>query len=176
MNRLARLGGIFLHPSRTFDALLRGEGSVFDVLPWALLTSVTVAPSEAGQALLLLRMDLVDGATALIGLFANRFGWPLAGAAIAALLLSALERAKHQEGHGFDRLFDATAYALLPHLLLASAGGALSSVGAELWFMPHRLLRGRWDVLTLRIAVAFGWSLVLTGLLARKLWRGTATT
>jgi thiol-disulfide isomerase/thioredoxin len=40
-------------------------------------------------------------------------------------------------------------------------GAALSAGGFELWFMPHRLLRGGPGVFAIRLAVAYGASLVL---------------
>lgn len=165
---LSRLGGVFLHPRSTlWRVLARGEGSLFEVLPWLALAALTVSPTGAGQAFLLLRVSPGEGVIALLGLIVNRMSGVLMvmiGGAVLLLVIASAARARIKPG--FDRCLDACAYLLLPHLLLASTGAALSELGVELWFLPHRLPKGAPSVLALRLAVAYGWSLLLFGLLA----------
>ena len=137
------------------------------------LTAFTVAPAETGQGFLLLRATPLDGLLALLGVVSNRIGPSLIGAGIGALLLVALDRTGSAPGRlTLDAAFDACCFALVPFLLLASAGAALSSRGLELWFLPHRALRGRADVLAIRAAVAYGWPMALYVVAARDVWRG----
>ena len=49
--------------------------------------------------------------------------------------------------------------------------GILSVLGLELWWMPHRTLRGTFWYLSLRVLVAYTWSFVLLLLVARELWK-----
>jgi len=160
MSALDRFGGVFLHPRRTLAAILDGRGSFFEILPWMILAAIIVAPTQAGQVVLVGRTSPVDGVRAFFGLISTRAGGPLLGAVAGALLLVGWARHRGR-ALGFDRAFDACAYALLPHFALAALGAMLSALGAELWFMPHRLLRGTGWYLAARFAVAYGWSLLL---------------
>ena len=171
---LERLGGVIASPRATFRRLLDGEGSMFDVLPWFVVVAVTAAPIAAGQMLLIGRVDPIDGARALLGLVVTRTGGALAGAAVAAVVLVLTGRLSPHRKHavGFDRSLDACVYCLVPYLVAASLGGALSELGWELWFLPHRLLRGRAEVLAVRFLVAYGGSLLLYALLLYEVWRG----
>lgn len=171
---LDRLGGVFVRPRATLAGVLaRGEGSLFEVLPWIALCAFTVAPIPAGQALLLLRARPVDGVLALAGVVTTRMGGALIGALVGALVLQLLGQLRPggKVSLGFDRCLDACTYALLPHLALASVGAGLSELGLELWFMPHRLLRGTGFSVASRFVVAYGWSLVLFGGMMIWIWR-----
>jgi hypothetical protein len=169
---LRRLGGVIVAPRRTLLAIARGEGSVFELLPWMLLVSLTVAPYQTGQAFLLLRVSVADGLSAIGGLFLGRMTAPLVAAVVGAMVLIAVARMTPKTDLSFDRGFDACTYALVPHLVLASVGAALSEAQMELWFLPHRLVKGNLTVIAIRIAAGYGWSLLLFAILAWDIGRG----
>lgn len=166
---------MLIHPRRTLCGIVEGQGgSVFELLPWFVVVSIAAAPKGAGQALLLGRLDLMDGVRLLIGTVANRTGGAIVAAAVAAGVLAGISVVRHRGGKrsvSFDRSLDACAYCLVPYLLLATIGAGLSALGAEVWFLPHRLLRGRGWYLTTRFLVAYGWSLLLFGILLASVWR-----
>lgn len=169
-----RLGGIVWAPQATLRRFLwRGEGRLWDVVPWLVVVTAAVAPARAGRALLLGRTDLVDGLILFLNLVASRMLAPLLGLVVAASVVHLVDRARHPGDVkvGFDVALDTVAYALVPYLLLAALGAGLSAVGAELWFMPHHDLRAPGWYGVARIAVAFGWSLALFGLVLREVWR-----
>ena len=56
---------------------------------------------------------------------------------------------------------DALAVSSATWSAMLSLGALLSRFGVELWFMPHRRLRGIWWVFGLRVLAAYGWSIVL---------------
>ena len=174
MSHLSRLGGVLAHPRTAFDRILDlREGSLLELVPWAVLVSITVAPVEAGRALLLFRVSIAEGIVSLLALVANRMA-PALGLAIAmAAVLYVLElfRRGKDERYGFDRLLDACSLTLVPFLALASLGAFLASLDLELWWMPHRRIGGDFAARTLRIAVAFGWSITLWGWIAYRVWR-----
>ena len=60
---------------------------------------------------------------------------------------------------------DACAFALVPFLVLVAVGAALSNLGVELWWLPHRNLGGRGVYLAARVGAAFGWSIILFSLM-----------
>ena len=172
---LERMGGGILHPRKIFDGILNGAGgSMFELLPWMVLVTLTVAPTESGQIVLMGRGDLFVAVRMLLGLVTNRLGGALVGAAVGALVLSGLSalgrRGRDRRGPGYDRLLDATTYCLVPFLALASLGALLRASGVEVWFLPHRLLSGRGMVLATRVLVAFGGPLILFGVLATRVW------
>jgi hypothetical protein len=58
----------------------------------------------------------------------------------------------------------------VPYLLLASAGAICSELGLELWWMPHRTIRGMLQAQVIKIAVAFSWPVLLFGVAAMRMW------
>jgi hypothetical protein len=95
----------------------------------------------------------------------------LAGALGAGMVLYLGELIFRREGRrGLDLALDATAFTLVPYLLLAVIGALLSHAGWEVWWMPHRLLRGPAYYQSMRLAAAFGWSAILWVLMARMFW------
>ncbi len=171
---LARLGGMIIHPRRTLRAVLAGEGSFFELLPWFVLVSMAAAPKAAGQALMMLRADIPTGLRLFVGNVANRTGSPMVVAALVAVALTFVSGLRHRDSKqspGFDRMLDACAYCLVPYLLLAAIGAALAASGMEVWFMPHRMMRGQGWYLAARALAAYGWPLVLLGIVAVEVWR-----
>lgn len=170
---LGRLGGALLLPQRTLIGVLtRGGGSLFEVLLLALLTGVVVEPIRAGQVVLMVRSDVIDGVVMALQTLVGRFTPALLGAVGGALVLVAVARARGVLPElGFDRALDACAYALVPHLVLAVVGASLAQLGLDLWFLPHHPLRGRGLDLWWRGLAGLGWSLALWGLLLRHTLR-----
>ncbi len=168
-----RIGGVLVSPRSTLLRILRtGEGNLGELAFLMVLVSLTVAPVQAGQVFLLLRSSIPAGLSALLSLVANRMAGPILGAIAGAVVLSGVDRIRRGKlSMPFDRSLDACLYALVPFLLLSSLGGSLSELGAELWFMPHRLLRGTPSVFMIRFAVAYAWPLVLFGVLVREVWK-----
>jgi thiol-disulfide isomerase/thioredoxin len=154
------MGRAMVHPTEAFRAALAGHGSLFDVIPWAVVVAITVAPTDAGESILLARLDPRAGVLGFLGLIGNRMAIGFIGVVIAAMIVFLLGQIGGRSP-SFDRCLDATGYLLVPHLILAALGAALSASGHELWFMPHRLLRGGPGVFAIRLAVAYGASLVL---------------
>lgn len=159
---LTRLGGVIVRPRSTLLAILRGEeGSIWELFPWIVIACAAAAPIRAGRALLMFRVDVLAGLRALLSLLAGRMSAGLIGALIAASILYLLRPEKDGEGVHFDRALDASLFMLVPFLLLMAIGAGCSALGAEMWFMPHRRLGGVWWVLSIRAAVAYGWSAAL---------------
>ena len=65
-------------------------------------------------------------------------------------------------------------YGLTPFLALAAVGAILHATGYGLWFMPHRLLRGRGWYFGARFAVAYAWPICLFGVMAWSVFKGVA--
>jgi hypothetical protein len=169
---LARIGGMIVAPRRTLQRLTETkQGTVFEVLVYMVLVAVIVSPIEAGRALLMARTSIGESAMILVTLVADRMGAAIGGLLGAAVVLSIIERVRKKTVLGFDRALDVASYLLVPHLLLCIAGFMLSAYGLELWWMPHRRIVGSAEIVLLRVAVAFGWSLVLFGWLAVRIAR-----
>lgn len=167
LDHLGRLGGVLIHPRRTFSRIvLAREGHMLELLPWVALVSVVVSPIEAGRALLFFRLSLSEGASALLMLLSSRMSPALAGVVVGAILLHGLEIATRSADarHGLDAAMDAVAFTIVPYLGLSALGMVLSLFGDELWWMPHHLVRGAPWVQAVRIAVGFGWSIALLGI------------
>ena len=64
---LGRLGGVIARPRATFDRLLSGQGSLWEVFFWMVIVTAAIAPTRAGRAVLIGRGSLVDGALAFAG-------------------------------------------------------------------------------------------------------------
>lgn len=156
------MGGVIVRPRSTLLSILRGGGgSIWELLPWLVITAAAAAPIQAGRAILVARVDPIGGLRSLLSLLADRMSVGLIGALVAASVLYLLRPAKDGEGVHFDRALDAAVFMLVPFLLLMAIGAICSALGAEMWFMPHRRLRGVWWVLSIRAAVAYGWSVAL---------------
>lgn len=168
MKHLARIGGVLVRPRHTLLSIAMGQGGqLWELLPWIAIAAATAAPIEAGRAILLMRADVVAGLGSFAALIGDRIGAGLAGAAIGAAILSAVSAKRIP----FDRAFDACLFMLVPWMLAASVGSALSELGVELWFMPHRRIRGDGWILTARILAAYGWSITLFVVVAVALRR-----
>jgi len=163
LNALGRLGGALATPRRTLIGVLeKGDGSVFEVLLFALVVGIIVQPTSAGQAFLLMRVSPLEGLMALSRVVFGRFGTAFVIVLVGAAIVFVLGRLRV----GFDKILDACAYTLVPHFLLAAVGAALSNLGAELWFLPHRNLKGDGPYFLARLAAGYGWSVALLGLIA----------
>lgn len=174
---LGRLGGVIRSPQRTLRKFLwRGEGRLWDILPWLVVVTGAVAPTRAGRAVLLGRVDVIDGLLLFGNLVANRMLYPLLGLVVAASILHLMDRVRHpsEVKVGFDIALDTVAYTLIPYLLLAAVGAGLSALGVDLWFMPHHDLRAPGWYGVARVVVAFGWPAALYLFLVREVWRRPA--
>ena len=105
----------------------------------------------------MMRVDPISGIWSFLAMVSDRCGPGLVGAVIAALVLT-------WRKVSFDRAFDTAMFLLVPYLFLAAIGALLSAIGIEIWFFPHRRMTGVAWVVALRSAVAYGWSLILFGL------------
>jgi hypothetical protein len=152
------MGGVLIRSRTTLRAILEGEGRAWEIFPWIAVVAAASAPVESGRALLLLRVDPFSGIWSFLAMVADRCGPGLVGAVVAALVLT-------WRKVSFDRAFDTTMFLLVPYLLLAAIGALLSSIGIEIWFFPHRRMTGVPWVVAVRSLVAYGWSLILFGLL-----------
>ncbi len=173
LDAVGRLGGAVATPHRTLVGVLQqGRGSIFEILPLALVAGVVVAPTSAGHALLMLRSSFADGLIMISQLVMGRFSYGLIGALVAAGILVAVDRARGgPAGFGFDRALDACGYALVPHFVLTLAGAALAAQGVELWFLPHRTVRGQGLHWLTMVAAGYAWSVVVFGVLLAHVWR-----
>ncbi|MFO0726819.1 MAG: YIP1 family protein [Myxococcota bacterium] len=165
---LGRIGGVILAPRRTLYAILsEGGGNFGELLFLMLLVTITVSPNQAGEAFLIMRRWPLDGLMQLFSLVATRMaGQVIAAVVAAALLLGIAKLRQGTPSFGFDRALDACLYALIPFLLLSSLGAALSELGLEAWFMPHRVTQGPPLILAARVLAGYGWSIVLFAMLA----------
>lgn len=162
---LTRLGGVLIRPRSTLLSIARGEqGRAWEIFPWLVVVIAAASPTEAGRALLLMRVEPVNGLFGFVSMIADRASAGLVGAVLAAFVLG-------RWNVSFDRAFDCTMFMLVPFLLLVAIGAGLSLLGAEIWFLPHRRMTGVPWVIALRSLVAYGWSLVLFGVVVRELVR-----
>ena len=139
---------------------------MWEVFPWIAVACAAAAPTQAGRALLLMRIDPIGGGFTLLNMIGNRASAAVMGAVVAASILYLLRR-----GVLFDRALDATIFMLVPFLALMSLGAGLSALGAETWFLPHRRIRGVAWVLAVRLVVAYGWSVILFAVVFFSVWR-----
>lgn len=161
---LERIGGMLVSPRRTLARLLdTEEGRMWSILGWMALLAVALEPSRFGRALLLARVDLLDGFFLLFDTVARRLVVPLVGVMAAAYVLELASRGGERP-MGVDRALDVASHLLVPFLLLAGVGASASALGVEMWALPHRPLQGPTWVVTVRAVVGFGGSVVLLGL------------
>lgn len=167
LDAVGRLGGALATPRRTLIGVLQqGRGSIFEVLLLTVVAAVVVAPTSFGHAVLLVRASALDGLVMVAQVVVGRFAPALVGALIAAALLTGVDRVRGRAaGLSFDRALDACAYALVPHFVLAIAGATLASLGHELWFLPHRTLRGQGLHWLSMVGAGYLWSVVVYGML-----------
>ena len=179
---ISRIGGVLIHPRETLDQLLRGKsGSIFDILPFLLIVSCALAPSRAGQVILFMRVDFLEGLRILVSLVSSQMAKPLIGVLAASLILAVIARmtrAGSDKKDGdltwtFDRCLDTCAYMLVPYLLIASVSIIVEQLGLRGSFFPHRPFRGKGIYLFVRLALAFGWSFCLYFYVLKKLWSGS---
>ena len=178
-----RIGGVLLRPNRTLFSILRGDGgSMFDLLPWVLVLPCALSPNRAGQAILYLRANVMDGLQIYVSLIVSKLSTPVGAAIIGALLLSVLARIKLRTDDSsvaklwtFDRCLDACMYMLVPFFVLCSLGIIFESVGVASRYLPHRPIRGRGIYLSIRLVLAFGWSLALYLYVLNSMWHSKQT-
>jgi|GEM_PF-2736374 len=180
---ITRIGGIFVRPSQTLFSILRGNGgSMFDLLPWILVLPCALSPNRAGQALLYLRSDVLDGLQIYLSLIVSKLSTPVGAAMMGALVLSIVARIKlRADGTSvaqlwtFDRCFDACMYMLVPFFAASCLGIILESMGIAFKFLPHRPIRGQGIYLTIRLILAFGWPLALYMYVLNSMWHNEQT-
>lgn len=173
-DHFARVGGVLISPRATFRRMIEtGEGNLLELVPWLILVTVVIAPIETGRAILMLRVDVWEGIMSFVTLLSNRMMPALAGALGAGIVLylGELIFRPGEEKRGLDLALDATAFTLIPYFFLCVLGVVLGAVGREIWWMPHRQLRGTLPYQLLRLGVSFGWSLVLWGLMAFEFFK-----
>lgn len=176
LGHLARIGGVIVRPRATLLRMFLGsEGSLLELIPWMVIISMTVAPVSAGRALLSMRVDPVDGFSALLRLLAGRMVEPLACAFGGAAVLYLFARVKRpfRRDLPFDRALDLAAFMLVPYFALAAIGVIAASAGVDLWWLPHRQLNVPIEHLALKALVSYGWSLALLLILTVMLARGS---
>lgn len=145
---------------------------MWELMPWFVLVTAVLAPTGTGKALLVGRLDVLDGLLLFVNLIARRMLGPLIGLFVAASLLHLLDRLRHRGDMKvpFDVALDATTFTLVPFLLLACLGALLNKAGFELWFMPHRSLQAPGWAGIARIAAAFAWPVALFSVLVHQVW------
>jgi hypothetical protein len=174
MGHMTRIGGVLARPNATFARMIAaGEGNALEVLPWAIAVVAIIAPISMGQALRLLRARFFDGLIDFTQLVAGRMSGAFFGVLAAAAVLHVIERLRKPSDKrmGFDRAIDVCAFMLVPFFLISVVGFLLATLGLNLWWMPHNRFAGDPGMLAWKIAVAFGWSLGLFGLVARMTWK-----
>ena len=168
-----RVGGVFVRPRAALRSILWNQsGTLWGVLPWALVFVATVSPSRVGRAGLMLRVDPIDAFRLLAQSLSERVGPPFLAALIVAIALVAMGRARGHGTPGFSAALDAAVYALLPFLVLGTVGQALARMGIELSALPHRRLQGDLPMLIARFVVGYGWSIGLGVVLLIEAYRG----
>ncbi len=164
---------MILHPRATLDAVIHARAAtLLGLLPWFAIVAFALEPVRTGQALLLFKVGLLDGLMTLVQVFGNRMAQPFVGIVAASALLALVEtflRPRDQR-HGFDVALDASTFALVPYLLLASVGRLLQVAGLDLWWLPHHSIRGVWWERAIEIAAAYGWSAALFVVAAQSFW------
>ena len=155
---------------------------MFDLLPWVLVLPCALSPNRAGQALLYLRSDFMDGLQIYLSLIVSKLSTPVGAAIVGALILSVVARIKVRSDDSsiaklwtFDRCLDACMYMLVPFFVLCSLGIILESMGIRFMFLPHRPMRGQGIYLSIRLVLAFGWSLALYMYLLNSMWHTKQT-
>lgn len=173
LRHLARLGGVIVAPRATLTRLLRApEGQMWELLPWFVVVTAVLSPTGAGRALLVCRVGVLDGLLLFVNLIAGRMLGPMIGLFVAASILHLVDRLRFRGALQvpFDVALDATAFTLVPFLLLACVGALLSQLGLELTVFPHRSLQVAGWLGAARVATAFGWPVVLFGILLKEVW------
>lgn len=164
-----RLGGMLVSPRRTIRRLLSEDrGGLGGILLWLVVLIASTSPVRTGRALLVARTGLVDGALQFLVFLQPRLLPLLLAVAVAAALMVLVGG---RGGLSYGRALDVASYLLVPAMLLMAVGTILSTLGLELWFLPHRTLRGSIGQRATYIAVSFGWSLVLLALTLAELRR-----
>lgn len=158
-SHLERLGGMLSSPRATVRRLLDSdEGRMWSVLIWLVVLGVALEPVAVGRALLLARVDVLGGLYRVANALSRPLAVPLAGMMGAAVLMSLASGSRRLP---LDRALDVASHLLVPFLALAAFGAVMSSLGIEMWALPHRPLRGPAWLVTLRATVGFGASLLL---------------
>ena len=159
------MGGMIASPRSTLRGILwRSDGHLAEVFVWMAVALAIVEPVRVGRALLITRVEPLDGVSLVLQLFMDRMSIPLIGAGVGAVVLRLLVRRSEAAGPHLYAALDACMFMLVPYLALAVVGALLRETGshpATIWFLPHRPLRGRVEVVVVRAAVAFGVSLGL---------------
>lgn len=164
MSHLARLGGMLASPRATLEQLLREDapGSLARIFGWLGVLFLGAEPTRAGRAVLVARVEPVDGFWMLVQSFTSRMSLPIAGMLGAAVLLAFVASRLRLE-LPFDRALDTAGYLLTPYLLLGAVGIIGAAFGLRLWALPHERMFGSAPVVIAKVLGSFGPSLVLLG-------------
>lgn len=172
ISHVRRLGGMLVSPRRTLRALVTGtEGRVGEIALWLVLLAAAVSPVRTGRAILVGRVAVIDGVWAFLAHLQVRLFVPVVAVLIVAVLLMAASGPRRLS---FDRAMDVAGFLLVPVLLLTALGVLLRAGGVDLWFLPHRTLRGGLAARAIYVAVGYGWSLVLLAVALYELRAGGA--
>jgi cytochrome c biogenesis protein CcmG/thiol:disulfide interchange protein DsbE len=171
---------VLVAPRRGFAALLeQGRGGVGDVVLFMLLVMPAAQPAETAAAVARLPRGVLLPLNALAGQFVAFAVAPLALGLLFGVGLSLAVRLRGRR-LGIDAAMTAGVYLWLPVGVLALLGAMLTELGWTCIWLPQlpldafvRLQPQWWDWL-LRIGLSYGWSLVLAGLLLRRVLAGAA--
>ena len=165
-----RLGGMLISPRATIRRLIDGQdGRVGEILIWLVILTAAASPVRTGRAMLIGRIGILDGVVAFLAQLQPRLLGLFVAAIVVAAVLAAVGR---RRGLGFDRALDVTGHLLVPVLLLIAAGVLLKAAGVNIWFLPHRPLRGGPQAQAIYLTATYGWSVVLLGFTLWELYFG----
>ena len=163
-----RLGGMLVSPRMTLRRLIDGDGGhLGEIFFWVLVVVAASSPVRTGRSLLVARVALLDGISSFFVHHSARL-WPLLIAVVVAGALLAIVGGSKL---GWSRATDVAAFLLVPVLFLTALGVILRAAGIELWFLPHRTLRGTLSHRVVYGVVSYGWSIVLLWLALLEVWR-----
>ena len=168
-----RLGGMLVSPRATLRRLLAGEGRLDEVALWLIVLTAAVSPVRTGRAILVGRLGVLDGVLTFLAYLQTRLPVVLLALLIGAGLLMLVGG---QRRLSFGRAVDVAGFLLVPVLLLTALGIVLRSAGVDLWFLPHRTLRGSFGTRALHVALSYGWSMVLLVVAMHEIRRPASAT
>lgn len=156
---IAGLGGMLVAPRSTLGWLVRDPPRFEVLLPWMFLATATAEPVRVGQALLLSRVAPIDGLLLLVQLVFSRFGPPVLGVFLVALVRVLV--APRGQRRAYDRWSSTLSFSLAPLFLLTAVGGGLEALDLGVWFLPHHQVELVSSIGRVRAVVAYAWPLVL---------------
>lgn len=156
---LGWMGGMLISPRATLARMLVTPPRFEALLPWIFLSTAIAEPVRVGQSFLLMRIAPIDGLLLFVQQAFQRFGPPVLGVFLLALLRSLLPPRGGRRS--FDVWSSIFGFALAPLFLLTAIGGGLAALEVEIWFLPHHRIDLGHSAGLVRALVAYAWPLAL---------------